>query len=67
MRQCALAVLLIAFTQLSLGAPCDAPAKLVDGWDVQTSATSAGFDQARLWVLSRKGHETEQVGARCDD
>lgn len=53
MRQCALAVLLIAFTQLSLGAPCDAPAKLVDGWDVETTATSAGFDQARLWVLSR--------------
>ncbi len=51
MRQCALAVLLIAFTQLSLGAPCDAPAKLVDGWDVETSATSAGFDQARLCDL----------------
>ncbi len=51
MRQFSLAVLLVLVTQLSQSAPCDAPAKLADGWPVEASAVLAGFDQTRLCDL----------------
>ncbi|MBC7622655.1 MAG: serine hydrolase [Aeromicrobium sp.] len=48
MRQSALVASLIIFTQLCIAAPCDAPAKLKDGWPIEASAHAAGFDAARL-------------------